>query len=86
MQGARASGGGGRPNRGLAVSGNTLFLGTLDAHLIAIDALTGKPRWNTAVADFKDPSCQMPGRGRTCYVITLAPLVVEDKMYRPRRR
>ncbi len=80
MQGARASGGGGRPNRGLAVSGDTLFLGTLDAHLIAIDALTGKPRWNTAVADFKDPSCQMPGRGRTCYVITLAPLVVKDKV------
>jgi alcohol dehydrogenase (cytochrome c) len=73
---ARASGGGRRPNRGLAILGGTLFLGTLDAHLLAIEASTGKVRWNTAVADADDPACQ----GRLCYVITHAPLVVKDKV------
>lgn len=76
--GARASGGGGRPNRGLAIWGRTLFLGTLDAHLVAIDAVTGKPVWNAAVADFNDPSCGVRRLGRVCYNITLAPLVVND--------
>src|SRR5688572_23773437 len=40
----------GRVNRGLAILGNTLYLGTLDAHLIAIDARTGKKVWDTEVA------------------------------------
>lgn len=71
---ARASGGGGQPNRGLAILGGTLFLGTLDAHLLAIDAFSGKLLWNTTVADAMDPVCQ-----RNCYVITHAPLVVKDK-------
>ena len=44
---ARASGGGGRPNRGLAMLGDTLFLGTLDAHVRAIDAYSGKLVWST---------------------------------------
>lgn len=73
---ARASGGGGRPNRGLAILGATLFMGTLDAHLVAIEAFTGKLIWNTTVADAADPACQ----GRLCYVITHAPLVVKDKV------
>jgi alcohol dehydrogenase (cytochrome c) len=73
---ARATGGGGRPNRGLAILGNTLFLGTLDAHLLAIDAFRGTLLWNTTVADAHDPSCQ----GGPCYVITHAPLVVKDNV------
>jgi hypothetical protein len=73
---ARASGGGGSPNRGLAILGDTLFIGTLDAHLLAIDANTGKLIWNTTVADAADPACQ----GRLCYVITHAPLVVKNKV------
>jgi len=32
----------GRVNRGLAISGNTLFLATLDARLLALDARTGQ--------------------------------------------
>ena len=31
----------GANNRGLAILGDTLFMGTLDAHLVAIDAKTG---------------------------------------------
>jgi alcohol dehydrogenase (cytochrome c) len=63
-------------NRGLALMGSTLFLGTLDAHLLAIDAGSGKQIWNTTVADAADPSCQ----GGDCYAITHAPLVVKDKV------
>jgi len=59
----------GSNNRGLAMLGDTLFMGTLDAHLIAIDAKTGKPVWNVAVADFKQ-----------AYSITMAPIVVKDKV------
>ena len=40
----------GRITRGLAILGDTLFLATIDAHLIAIDAKTGRPLWNRIVA------------------------------------
>ena len=40
----------GRVNRGLAILGDTLFMGTIDAHLLAIDARTGRLLWNTQVA------------------------------------
>ena len=33
----------GANNRGLAILGDTLFMGTLDAQLIAIDAKSGRP-------------------------------------------
>jgi len=59
----------GANNRGVAILGDTLYLGTLDAHLIAIDARNGRPLWNTAVADVK-----------LAYSITMAPLVVKDKV------
>jgi alcohol dehydrogenase (cytochrome c) len=51
-------------------------MGTIDAHVLAIDAGTGKLVWDTKVGDPKDPSCQ----GGICYAITLAPLVVKDKV------
>ena len=41
----------GSNNRGVAILGDTLFMGTLDAHLVAIDAKNGRPLWNVAVAD-----------------------------------
>jgi alcohol dehydrogenase (cytochrome c) len=56
-------------NRGLAVLGDTLFHGTLDGHLVALDRQTGKPRWEVTVAD-----------PRSGHSITLAPLVVKDKV------
>jgi alcohol dehydrogenase (cytochrome c) len=59
----------GAQNRGVAILGDTLFMGTLDAHLVAIDAKNGKPLWNVPVADDK-----------LAYSITLAPLVVNDKV------
>ena len=39
----------GRVNRGLAILGDTLFMGTIDAHLIAIDAKNGKPLWDLSL-------------------------------------
>ncbi len=59
----------GRLNRGLGILGNTLFMATIDARLIAIDATTGKPIWFTEVAD--------PAQG---YALTVAPLVIKDKV------
>src|SRR5438045_7840770 len=59
----------GANNRGLAILGDTLYMGTLDAHLVAIDAKNGKPLWNVAVADDK-----------LAYSITLQPLIVKDKV------
>jgi alcohol dehydrogenase (cytochrome c) len=59
----------GRVNRGVAVAGDTLFMGTIDAHLIAVDAKNGRRLWNTTVAK--------PEAG---YAITHAPLVVKDKV------
>jgi alcohol dehydrogenase (cytochrome c) len=56
-------------NRGLAILGQTLFMGTMDAHLVAIDAINGRPLWNVEVAD-----------RRAGYAITHAPLVVKDKV------
>mgnify|MGYP003332218082 CR=1 FL=1 len=43
----------GANNRGVAMLGNTLYMGTLDAHLVAIDAKTGRAVWNVAVGDPK---------------------------------
>jgi alcohol dehydrogenase (cytochrome c) len=59
----------GANNRGVAILGDTLFMGTLDAHLIAIDAKNGRPLWNIEVADVK-----------LAYSITMAPLIVKDKV------
>ena len=59
----------GANNRGLAILGSTLFMGTLDGHLVAIDATGGRPLWNVAIGD--------PKLG---YSITMAPLAVKDKI------
>src|SRR5262245_52070454 len=56
-------------NRGVAIAGNRLFVGTLDAALVALDSRTGAPLWETQVAD------SMAG-----YSLTSAPLVVKDKV------
>src|ERR1700740_82670 len=41
----------GRVNRGLAILGDTLFMGTIDARLLAIDAKNGKPIPNVPVGE-----------------------------------
>ena len=58
-----------RFNRGVAILGHRLFVGTLDAALVALDARTGLPLWEVQVAD------TMEG-----YSITSPPLVVKDRV------
>ena len=59
----------GRNNRGVAILGDTLYMSTLDARLVAIDARTGNLVWSKEVADY-----------RAGYSKTAAPLVVKDKI------
>jgi PQQ-dependent dehydrogenase (methanol/ethanol family) len=56
-------------NRGVAIAGDRLFMGTLDARLVALDARTGKLLWETQIAD--------PEKG---YSETMAPAVVDGKV------
>jgi alcohol dehydrogenase (cytochrome c) len=55
----------GRVNRGVAILDDMLYVGTLDAYLVALDRKTGAVRWQTKVADYKPGFC-----------ITSAPLAV----------
>ena len=56
-------------NRGVAVSGDKVFFGTLDAKLVALDAKSGKRLWETQIA--------APEKG---YSETMAPTVVNNKV------
>jgi alcohol dehydrogenase (cytochrome c) len=59
----------GRTNRGVAVLGDVVYVGTLDGSLAALDAQSGVERWVVRVADNKDG-----------YSITSAPLVADGKV------
>ncbi len=59
----------GRVNRGVAILGNTLYMATIDAHLIAVNARTGELVWDKEVAK--------PEAG---YAMTHAPLIIKDKV------
>lgn len=59
----------GQMTRGLAILGDKIFLATLDAHMIALNAKTGKEVWNVQAADPKEK-----------YSFTHAPLVIKDKV------
>jgi len=56
-------------NRGVAVYGDRVYMGTLDARLVALDAKTGKLIWNVEVGD--------PELG---YSETMAPTAVNGKI------
>lgn len=62
-------GGGNTGNRGFAILGDRLFLGTLDAHLIALDRHTGSVLWDVAIDDYK-----------LGHAALAAPLIVKDKV------
>jgi alcohol dehydrogenase (cytochrome c) len=59
----------GQVNRGVAALDDQIFVNTIDAHLVALDARTGRVRWDVEVADHK-----------TGYSMTAAPLAVKDKI------
>jgi PQQ-dependent dehydrogenase (methanol/ethanol family) len=56
-------------SRGVAILGQRVYVGTLDAALVALDARTGRQLWEVQVAD------SMLGHN-----ITSAPLVLKDKV------
>jgi alcohol dehydrogenase (cytochrome c) len=56
-------------NRGFAVLGDRLFMGTLDGSLVALDRHLGTVVWEAKVGDLKNANS-----------ITMAPLVVKDKV------
>jgi PQQ-dependent dehydrogenase (methanol/ethanol family) len=59
----------GNNNRGVAIEGGKLYMGTIDAKLVSLDAKTGKLLWETQIAD--------PEKG---YSETMAPAVVDGKV------
>ena len=56
--------------RGIALGHGLVFLGTLDNHVVALDAKTGREVWDVEVEDVRQCGCN----------ITSAPLVVKDKV------
>ena len=56
-------------NRGFAILGDWLYMGTLDAHLVALDRKAGGVMWDAAVGDLKNANA-----------ITAAPLIVKNKV------
>jgi quinohemoprotein ethanol dehydrogenase len=59
----------GRDNRGVAYANGKVFIGRLDAVLVALDAATGKVIWKSTVADVKQK-----------FTVTMAPQVVDGKV------
>jgi alcohol dehydrogenase (cytochrome c) len=56
-------------NRGVAILDDTIYYGSIDAHVIALDAKTGRVRWDVEQADYK-----------LGYSSSVAPLAVKDKI------
>lgn len=56
-------------SRGVAVLGDSVFIGTADSHLVALDAKTGAVRWNVHVAD-----------NAMGYSMTGPPLAIKDEV------
>lgn len=59
----------GANNRGVAVLDDRVYMGTLDARLIALDRINGQPLWDIEVGDVD-----------LAYSVTMAPLAVKDKI------
>ena len=59
----------GQVNRGVALLDDQVFVGTVDAHLVALDARTGRVRWDIEIADYS-----------MAYSVTVAPLALKDKI------
>jgi alcohol dehydrogenase (cytochrome c) len=56
-------------NRGVGLYGTHVYVGTVDGHVVALDAMTGRVVWDRAVEDYK--------KG---YYVTMAPLVAKGKV------
>ena len=56
-------------NRGVALYGDKVYLATLDMHVVALDAKSGKVAWDITLDNYKK-----------AYTFTVAPLVVKGKV------
>jgi alcohol dehydrogenase (cytochrome c) len=56
-------------NRGVAILGDTVYVATIDAHLVALDAKTGNMRWRVEIGDNKK-----------AVAITQAPMAINGKI------
>lgn len=82
----------GPASRGVAVAYGKVFIGTVDARLIALDAASGKPVWDVAVATDEGPTesvgqldagraaARPSATGSTGIGVNMAPLVVDGKV------
>jgi len=59
----------GQVNKGVAILGDRLFMGTVDAKVVALDAKSGRLLWKTEMATYTEG-----------YGVTVAPLAVKDKV------
>jgi len=59
----------GAPNKGVAVLGKNVYVGTFDGHLLALDAATGRMVWDVEVADWHEG-----------FTITAAPMAIDDRI------
>ncbi|HTM02500.1 MAG TPA: PQQ-dependent dehydrogenase, methanol/ethanol family [Vicinamibacterales bacterium] len=59
----------GKVNRGVSILGDTLYMETIDAHLLAVDAKSGQKIWDTVVA-----------KAAERYSMTASPLIIRDKV------
>lgn len=83
----------GPANRGVAVAGGKVYLGTTDGRLLALDAATGAVRWDVTVAEYGgttestgelaagDPLSRVGKTGSTGVGISAAPLVYDGKVF-----
>jgi glucose dehydrogenase len=56
-------------NRGVALAGSTVYLGTLDGKLVALDQETGRVKWSVQA-----------GENAAGYSLTMAPLIYKDSV------
>jgi len=56
-------------NRGVAILGDTIYVATIDAHLVALSAKTGAQRWSVEI-----------GKNEDAVAITQAPLAINGKI------
>jgi len=56
-------------NRGVAILGDTVYVATIDAHLVALDAKTGDERWTVEI-----------GKNEEAVAVTQAPLAINGKI------
>ncbi len=83
----------GPANRGVAVAGGMVYVGTIDGRLVALDAGSGAVRWDVTVAEYAgtteatsqlrrdDPLSRVSATGSTGVGISAAPLVYDGKVF-----